>query len=364
MSILLCEKKNNKEDVKKQREDFNAVLRDSDNQVSLKKSLIISAAAHYLLPLSIFLLILLLTFLGFNIDLFNKPEPKIKDIEFVLINKPEQKPINKNTKLRSDRNSRAGGKHDPKRKVSDPEPVSKPSVVQKPTPPKSPAKPKASTKITKKPKAVKKPAPKSPKVPPRPVPQRKISPPKAKPISPFSIPVPVAKVPKTITPMGGPVTVGPIGTSAPTAAPAPIMASGSSSNTIARKPSGYSIGGGNPGNPSPGNINGRPGIDAIKEPDFGPYMRELQRRIKRNWSPPKGNESKQVVVLFRVSRDGRLLSIKINKSSGNPSTDKAALSAVKITAPFRPLPPEYRGEDIDIQFTFDYNVFGIGGRQF
>jgi outer membrane biosynthesis protein TonB len=36
--------------------------------------------------------------------------------------------------------------------------------------------------------------------------------------------------------------------------------------------------------------------------------------------------------------------------------DQAALNAVKATAPFRPLPSEFTGSSIDIQFTFDYNV--------
>ena len=100
------------------------------------------------------------------------------------------------------------------------------------------------------------------------------------------------------------------------------------------------------------------GIDAIKEPDFGPYMRELQRRIKMNWDPPKGNESKRVVLLFKIAKDGRLLSCSVFKSSGLQNADAAALNAVKLAAPFRPLPPEYKGQSIDIQFTFDYNVFG------
>ena len=120
------------------------------------------------------------------------------------------------------------------------------------------------------------------------------------------------------------------------------------------------MGGGNPG---PGNPNGRPGIDAIREPDFGPYMRDLQRRIKMNWDPPKGNESKRVVLMFKIAKDGKLLSCSVYKSSGLPSADKAAIHAVQATAPFRPLPPEYKGSSIDIQFTFDYNVFGASGYQ-
>ena len=87
-------------------------------------------------------------------------------------------------------------------------------------------------------------------------------------------------------------------------------------------------------------------------------MRELQRRIKMNWDPPKGNESKRVVLLFKIAKDGRLLSCRVFKSSGLQNADAAALNAVKLAAPFRPLPAEFKGQNIDIQFTFDYNVFG------
>ena len=91
-------------------------------------------------------------------------------------------------------------------------------------------------------------------------------------------------------------------------------------------------------------------------------MRDLQRRIKMNWDPPKGNESKRVVLLFRIAKDGRLLSCQVSKSSGLAAADNAAMHAVKLTAPFRPLPANFRGQSIDIQFTFDYNVFGASYR--
>ena len=124
--------------------------------------------------------------------------------------------------------------------------------------------------------------------------------------------------------------------------------------------SGYS--GGNVGNPGPGNPSGPPGIDAIKQPNWGPYMRDLEARIKRNWNPPKGDQSKRVVLLFKIGRDGRLLSIQTIKSSGQPLSDAAARAAVELTAPFKPLPPEYKGNSIEIDFTFDYNVLGASYR--
>lgn len=107
---------------------------------------------------------------------------------------------------------------------------------------------------------------------------------------------------------------------------------------------------------TPAGGHGRPGIEAIREPDFGPYMRDLQKRIKSNWDPPKGNETKRVVLLFKIAKDGSLLSCSVERSSRKADVDYAAIKAVKQTAPFPPLPPEFKGQSIDIQFTFDYNV--------
>lgn len=94
--------------------------------------------------------------------------------------------------------------------------------------------------------------------------------------------------------------------------------------------------------------------------DFAPYMSDLQRRIKRAWFPPKGMETKVVVAVFKVHQHGELSDLKVNKSSGAAIADKAALKAVENAAPFRPLPTG-SPENVDISFTFDYNVF-TGGK--
>ncbi|OGI16639.1 MAG: hypothetical protein A2287_06615 [Candidatus Melainabacteria bacterium RIFOXYA12_FULL_32_12] len=340
-----------------------AVVRNEPKEISLEKALVISAVAHPaiigLLWLLFKLLILLLAILGITLPLFDRPQPKIRDIEFVLVNKPDQKPLDPNTKFRADRNSRAGGKHDPNKPISEPEPSAPKSTPQSASAPSAPPQKAIQPRKSSKSSQQQMDTP----VPPRPVPQQSAPKPNLARPNIFSIPVPAAKAPKAISPSsGGPVTSGPIGSSSPSSSPAPVMSSGGTgSSSQGRYNSGRSQGSGNAGNPSPGNPYGSPGIDAIKEPDFGPYMRELQRRIKRNWNPPRGNESKRVVILFKVSKDGRLLSLSVLNSSGNRETDQAAVSAVQLTAPFKPLPPEYRENSVDIQFTFDYNVFGISG---
>lgn len=97
-------------------------------------------------------------------------------------------------------------------------------------------------------------------------------------------------------------------------------------------------------------------MEEMKGVDWGPYMRELERRIKRNWNPPKGKESKIVIAMFKVNRDGRLISIKITKSSGLADYDLAAKKAIEISAPFKKFPKECNRYYVDIEFTFDYNV--------
>ena len=96
--------------------------------------------------------------------------------------------------------------------------------------------------------------------------------------------------------------------------------------------------------------------EILVKPDFDSYMKELKKDIKANWNPPKGNENKTVVLLFKVAKDGNLISHKIHKSSGTANVDRAALKAIELTAPFRPLPEDFQGQNIDIQFTFDYRT--------
>lgn len=349
-----------------------AVLRDEEGDMTFKKSLLISTLLHPSVLGAAWLTFVILAILGIHIGMFDRPKPKMNDIEFVLVDH-EDTPRNKNTKNRAHINSRSGGINDPKKPVSMPSPP--PSKVQKPvqsqvsSPAKSnkPAEAPKSKTPTKTPTA-------TPATPAKTPTQAKPQPPTAKPSlkppmtpktvqkpsSAFNIPVPSGGT-KSGTYSTGPISGsgkaanGGSGSYAPTPSLAPT-GGGSSSGTRLSQGGGGAGGTGTAGNPGGG--GGRPGIDAIREPDFGPYMRDLQRRIKMNWDPPKGNESKRVVLLFKIAKDGRLLNCSVFKSSGLPNADNAALNAVKLTAPFRPLPAEFKGQSIDIQFTFDYNVFG------
>ncbi len=353
-----------------------AVCFDDKDEISLQKSMLISLVLHPVVVGTVWLLTFLLMLVGLINPLAKRPDLKMKDIEFVLVEK-EAPPINKNTPYRADRDSRAGGKHDPSKKVS--LPTSPGSKAKKPAAPAKKAQQPAKTVAPQKPVAPQ-PAQKPQVAAAQPAKQPTKQPPSAKPsvrpamtpkvverpTSKFTVPVPTGGT------QAGKYSTGPVSGSGKVASqavssaqaartPSPTLAptGGSSSNgaKLANGGGGY----GSAGNPGPGNPNGAPGIDAIREPDFGPYMRELQRRIKMNWDPPKGDQSKRVVLMFKIAKDGRLLSCSVHKSSGLPNADKAAIQAVQLTAPFKPLPPDFKGSNIDIQFTFDYNVFGASG---
>ncbi len=371
-----------------------AVTREDTESISLKKGITLSAIIHPATLFTLWIILTILAIFGIHLTLMPKEKPKVNDIEFVLVDK-EQTPKNKNTKYRADRNSRTGGINDPKKPVSMPssKPAAKPAASSPASSP-APAPKKQSlmdkitqsvapkhTKTTPKATTTQKnvtPSPAVTKAVPKPTVARP-QPPTARPsIKPPMTPKAVSR--PSSTPFKVPVPAG--GTKAGQYATGPISGSGTSNRggsrgggTYSPNPSLAPVGGGSgnriasgsghgtgrgtgSGGGNPGGGGGRPGIDAVREPDFGPYMRELQRRIKMNWDPPKGNESKRVVLLFKIAKDGRLLSCSVFKSSGLQNADKAALNAVHLAAPFRPLPPEYKGQSIDIQFTFDYNVFG------
>ena len=105
-------------------------------------------------------------------------------------------------------------------------------------------------------------------------------------------------------------------------------------------------------------INGR-APTAVSPQSMDPtslYMARMQRRLKRSWFPPKSNESSTVKVRFNIDKDGNVHNAKV-LGHVDSAQAKAALQAVKDADPLAPLPAVLR-PDVDIEFTFDYNVLG------
>lgn len=89
-------------------------------------------------------------------------------------------------------------------------------------------------------------------------------------------------------------------------------------------------------------LEGPPSVNARAAEEMEQYRRYLEREIQQRWFiPPEAHllpGPTTVIVIFEVARDGKLLQIQLKQSSGFPALDRAALNAVRLAAPFRPLP--------------------------
>ena len=85
------------------------------------------------------------------------------------------------------------------------------------------------------------------------------------------------------------------------------------------------------------------------------YLKELHRRIKRSWTPPPG-ETRTAEILFRIQRNGKVVSMKLARSSGDSESDDAAMVAIGGCAPFKTLPADFPSDYLDLLYTFNYTA--------
>jgi TonB family protein len=97
--------------------------------------------------------------------------------------------------------------------------------------------------------------------------------------------------------------------------------------------------------------------------DFSSYMTRLIARVKRNWMTvmPESvylGDKGVVAITFRINRDGSFPgeNLYLERTSGKDPLDTAAMSAIRSTSPFEPLPPQFKGPYIDLRFGFYYNL--------
>lgn len=88
-----------------------------------------------------------------------------------------------------------------------------------------------------------------------------------------------------------------------------------------------------------------------------PYMNRLNNKIKSNWNPKIDTVSKETILRFTIDKEGNITKYNVYKSSGNKKADEKAIEALQKSCPFEPLPKEFKGTNINVQFTFDYDVY-------
>jgi len=85
---------------------------------------------------------------------------------------------------------------------------------------------------------------------------------------------------------------------------------------------------------------------------FTYYIERMLALIESRWYKPAAAEGARARVRFRIQRDGRLDSIELEESSGNPSFDRAALRALYASNPLPPLPPAYVPSSLTVHLSF------------
>ena len=96
--------------------------------------------------------------------------------------------------------------------------------------------------------------------------------------------------------------------------------------------------------------------------DFDSYINRLLATVKRNWyavmpeSALMGDKG-VVVITFRIKKDGvvPLPDPNLERTSGKEPLDSAAMSSIRTSSPFEPLPTQFKGPEIELRFIFFYN---------
>ena len=95
--------------------------------------------------------------------------------------------------------------------------------------------------------------------------------------------------------------------------------------------------------------------------DFKPYLIRILSSVRRNWFAVMPESARfgrkgRVLIQFAINRDGSVPKLVIASGSGADALDRAAVAGISASNPFPPLPAEFKGNQVRLQFSFRYNV--------
>lgn len=112
------------------------------------------------------------------------------------------------------------------------------------------------------------------------------------------------------------------------------------------------------------NVNGAKGGFSMSggSGDFGSkygwYVDAVRRKVSQYWLEyqvdPNVKDARRVYITFEINRSGAPGHVQIEQSSGVPSLDISAVRALQRIDTFGPLPGDYTGSRVDVEFWFDY----------
>ncbi len=99
---------------------------------------------------------------------------------------------------------------------------------------------------------------------------------------------------------------------------------------------------------------------------LAPYLDSWRRKVERLGTlnyPNAARATRQAsspVIEVAIRSDGRLQEARLQRSSGQPALDQAALSILKLASPFEPFPPEMAAEYRILRFAYQWEF--VAGR--
>jgi protein TonB len=91
---------------------------------------------------------------------------------------------------------------------------------------------------------------------------------------------------------------------------------------------------------------------------YGWYVDVVRRKVSENWMKyeidPSIESARRVYITFDILRNGEPTNVQIEQSSGVPSLDMSAVRALQRIDTFGPLPGDYSGNKVAVEFWFDY----------
>ena len=90
--------------------------------------------------------------------------------------------------------------------------------------------------------------------------------------------------------------------------------------------------------------------------EFSDYMGMVREKISNFWTPPDVLEDGHATVVFKLGRNGDLISSYIKESSGNSLYDECALRSIQKAAPYADFPANASRENITIVYSFDSSI--------
>jgi len=84
------------------------------------------------------------------------------------------------------------------------------------------------------------------------------------------------------------------------------------------------------------------------------YLGQLRKLLEKSKINPRSPATGTVVVEFKISPTGALLSREVTKSSGSKLLDDAAMASLERAAPFPPMPKSVSQGPLDVQVPFKF----------